>query len=301
MMFGNARLWVKNLGVSDFVSATDLDPTADLDMGAPEGLLAEYVAAKLPELQEPFLAVIQLSNVHYPYWVDPALPQPFQPADTSKAPEDNQVFKNHYQNAVYQQDLRVAAMLSEFRRTAAGRRTVIVYTSDHGEAFREHNQMGHTFSVFDEEIKVPAWIDAPDGTLAPEEADHLRQKRDEFTFHADLAPTILDLIGVFRDPKLARFEAKLPGHSLLRASRAPRAVPLTNCAGVWSCAFENWGYMRGNLKLEARAWDPGWHCFDVLADPYEQHDLGVEACGDLQRLALDAFGRLPGQDVPRHR
>ena len=41
MMFGNARLWVKNLGVNQFISATELEPTSDLDMGAPETLLAD--------------------------------------------------------------------------------------------------------------------------------------------------------------------------------------------------------------------------------------------------------------------
>src|SRR5690606_6615402 len=79
MMFGNARLWVKNLGVDQFVSATELEPTADLDLGAHEGFLADYVTTHIGELKEPYLAVIQLSNVHYPYLVDPNLPQPFQP------------------------------------------------------------------------------------------------------------------------------------------------------------------------------------------------------------------------------
>lgn len=89
MMFGNARLWVKNLGVSKFVAATDLDPTADLDMGAPENLLADRVNAEIGELKEPFFAVIHLSNVHYPYHIDRNGPLPFQPWTTSKAPDDN--------------------------------------------------------------------------------------------------------------------------------------------------------------------------------------------------------------------
>ena len=46
MLFGNVRLWVKNLGVRKFVSATELDPTSDLDMGAPERYLAERVNAE---------------------------------------------------------------------------------------------------------------------------------------------------------------------------------------------------------------------------------------------------------------
>ncbi len=178
MMFGNARLWVKNLGVSQFVSATDLEPTADLDIGAPEHLLAAHVNANIGKLKEPFLGVIQLSNVHYPYYVDPNGPQPFQPAEMSKGPDENDAFLNYYQNAVYQQDQHVARILEYVRSLPIGPRTVIVYTSDHGEAFREHGQMGHTFSIFDEEIHVPMWIDAPPGTLTPEEEANLRKKKD---------------------------------------------------------------------------------------------------------------------------
>jgi glucan phosphoethanolaminetransferase (alkaline phosphatase superfamily) len=299
MMFGNVRLWVKNLGVNHHVSATELDPTSDLDMGAPEKYLADHVSQNIGTLKEPFMAVIQLSNVHYPYYLDPSLPTPFEPWTTSKAPDENTAFKNFYQNAVYQQDLQVARMIEALKATSAGPRTVVVYTSDHAEAFREHGQMGHTFSIFDEEIHVPAWIDAPPGTLTDQEQQSLRDKRSEFLYHVDIAPTVLDLIGVPDDPRLRDYRAKMPGHSLLRPELTTEPMPMTNCAGVWSCAFENWGYMQGPLKLEARSWDTGWNCYDVEADPLEQNRLPLEQCDHLMKLAQQTYGRLPGKDVPK--
>jgi arylsulfatase A-like enzyme len=196
---------------------------------------------------------------------------------------------------VHQQDRHVASILSTLRATPAGQRTVVVYTSDHGEAFREHGQMGHTFSVFDEEIHVPAWIDAPAGILGEEERKNLRAKRDAWLFHVDVAPTILDLMGVLDDPALDPYRSEMIGHSLLRPALTDRALPMTNCGGVWSCAFENWGVMRANRKLEAREWDTGWHCYDLARDPDEADDLGVAACGDLLDVALATFGRLPGK------
>lgn len=295
MMFGNARLWVKNLGASSFVSATDVDPTSDIDMGAPEQLFAERAIEEYGKLSEPFLAVVQLSNGHYPYYLDPDGPQPFQPAGFRKGPEENQLFFNYYQNAVHQQDRHLAKLLSAIRSSEAGERTVIVYTSDHAEAFREHNQMGHTFSVYDEEVKVPGFVDAPPGTLTEEEERNLRSKSDSFLFHPDLTATVLDLMGVWRSPSIAPFKARMLGESLLDDEVNDRAMPMTNCAGVWSCAFENWGYMRGSMKLEARAWDPKYHCFDLALDPREQNDLGEATCGDLRERADQTFGRLPGK------
>jgi arylsulfatase A-like enzyme len=296
MMFGNARLWVKNLGVSQMTTATDLDPTSDLDMGAPESLLAEHVNAHIGELKEPFLAVVQLSNMHYPYYVDRTGPMPFEPWTTSKAPEDNTAFFNYYLDGVHQQDRHVASIIGRVRQSALGDHTVIVYTSDHAEAFRDHGQMGHTFSVLDEEIHVPAWIDAPGSTLSDSARESLRAARRSYLFHPDLTATILDVIGVWDDPGIVKYRQKMLGRSLLRPLGDPRPLPLTNCAGVWSCAFENWGMMDGSLKVEARAWDPDWHCFDVSSDPYEVSNLHTPACTTLEHMALATFGRLPGGD-----
>jgi arylsulfatase A-like enzyme len=231
--------------------------------------------------------------------LDPNLPTPFEPWTTSKAPDENTAFRNFYQNSVYQQDMHVARMIQAVKASPAGPRTVIVYTSDHAEAFREHGQMGHTFSIFDEEVHVPAWIDAPPGTLTEAEQKSLRDKRDDYVFHVDIAPTVLDLLGVPDAPELEKYRAKMPGHSLLRPELTTEPLPMTNCAGVWSCAFENWGYMQGSLKLEARSWDTGWNCYDVATDPLEQNRLPLEQCDHLLKLAEQTYGRLPGKDVPR--
>ena len=51
--------------------------------------------------------------------------------------------------------------------------------------------------------------------------------------------------------------------------------------------------MRGSLKLEGREWDNQWHCYDVHADPREEHDMGPAACGDLVPLAEKIHGGLP--------
>ena len=295
LLFGNTRLWVKNLGVERFCSATELDPESDLDIGAPESTLATRVVHEFDTLPEPFFAVVQLSNVHYPYLVDPRGPQPFQPASRSKAPADNPKFFNQYQNSVHQQDWHVKAFLEHLQGLPAGKRTVIVYTSDHGEAFREHGNMGHTFSVLEEEIHVPGWVYAPAGTITDEERAAVASKSQLPLTHLDLMHTIMDLMGVDDAKEIRHYLQKTSGRSLLRPGLDESQMALTNCAGVWSCAFENWGAMRGWKKVEAREWDTHWRCFDLQADPAEQHDLGEPACPELISFAKGQFKRLPGR------
>jgi hypothetical protein len=76
-------------------------------------------------------------------------------------------------------------------------------------------------------------------------------------------------------------------------------IPMTNCAGVWSCAFENYGAMQRNMKIEARSWDYGWKCYDLETDHAERTDLGFDRCKDLHTFAMQTYGRLPGEGIEK--
>jgi glucan phosphoethanolaminetransferase (alkaline phosphatase superfamily) len=293
LLFGNSDMFVRDIGVDKRISATELDPEADLDLGSDDGELSAYVQEHLDTLREPYLAVVHYSNTHFPYLVHEDA-RPFEPARFTKDPDENAAFFNYYRNAVHLQDRAIARLVRAVRATNAGERTVVVFTSDHGEAFREHGQIGHTLSVYDEEIHVPAFVDAPDGTLSSGERAALQSARDRPVFHTDIVPTLLDLVGVWDAPELGRTRARLGGHSLLGAAAPERYTALTNCAAVWGCPFKNWGMMLGTRKLEARQWDGAWHCFDLATDPREERDLGSGACAPLVPEAERIFGGLPG-------
>jgi arylsulfatase A-like enzyme len=173
---------------------------------------------------------------------------------------------------------------------------VVIFTSDHGEQLREKGSVGHTGTLFDPEVRVPFWIDAPPGTLSADEEAQLRARAGAQTPTTllDLLPTLLDLAGVWSDPQMAPFRARMPGESLLRGGTAEgTATVLTNCTELWSCAFKNWGAMRGERKLVATASDHAWSCFDLATDPAEEHDLGAAACGDLASVAESAMHGRP--------
>lgn len=293
-LFANTWLYAQDLPCRFLASATNLDPTADVDLGADDELLTERVKAELVQLEEPFFAMAHYGNTHVPYLIDPE-DTPFEPYGSSKAPADNEAFRNLYKNAVYRQDRTMADLVRFARGLPLSERTIIIFTSDHGEQFREHGQLGHTGSVFEVEIHVPGWIDAPPSALSEPERAALESRGDTPIFHTDLTPTILDLLGLWQHPQLARHQEPMVGESLLRARKADPILSLTNCAGVWGCAFENWGVMQGWRKVHAREWDPDWLCFDVQKDRDELHPLLNESCADLVAEAQRRFGGLPGR------
>jgi glucan phosphoethanolaminetransferase (alkaline phosphatase superfamily) len=289
LLFGNTRLWVKNLGARLTTSATELDPEADVDLGADEALLARHVSENISQLREPFFAVVHLSNTHYPYFSDA------QRGEPAAADGPGVVGTSAYRRAIFQQDQHVATMLAALRATEPGKRTVIVFTSDHGEAFQEHRQSGHTLSVYDEELRVPCFVDAPPSTLSAAERSAVISRERADVFHTDVVPTVLDLMGLLDANEFAAFAARLPGQSWLRPARTmDRIVPLTNCSPLWSCAFENWGVMRGSLKLIAQTHpEHGERCFDLAADPGERASLPLAACSGLRPAFYTFFSRLP--------
>ncbi len=297
LMFGNARLYVQDIPLSHRAVATDLDTWAPLDEGTWDMNATDRAIEEWGELKEPFFAVVHYSNVHFPYAYDEN-DAPYQPASKDNAPAMNTQFFNYYKNVVHLSDKAVAKLVSHVRASESGPRTIIIYTSDHGEAFREHWQLGHTTSLYEEETHVPGFIDAPPGTLSPEEEASIKKAKNEMVWHLDFCPTFLDLIGIWDSPELAPFRARMMGHPLTRPERTVEPVPMTNCTWVWECGFRNWGLMQGPMKLEAREWDGEYHCFNVLDDPDELTNLGEAACGPLADLARATYHVMPNVPPP---
>ncbi len=288
LLFGNSGTWLQGIGWGHTVSATELEADPDLETGADDGALVSYVAGHMGELREPFLAVVHLSNTHMPYAIDEQ-DAPFQPQGPQNWRGHEVEISNRYLDSIYHQDRAIARLVEATHASPVGPRTVIVFLSDHGEQLYEKGAFGHTGTLFEPEIRIPAWFDAPAGTLSPDEEAHLRALENAPLTTMDVLPTLLDLVGVLDDPKLQPFAKSFVGKSLLRGG-SPLDTPLvlTNCTELWACAFRNWGAMRGTRKLFAMQGDRAWRCVDLKDDPEENVDLGPEACADLATLAETA-------------
>src|SRR6185436_18760097 len=100
----------------------------------------------------------------------------------------------------------------------------------------EKGAVVHTGTLFEPEIHVPFWIDAPKGTLTDDEEAHLRALRDEPLTMLDIFPTMMDLLGLWDAPEIAHLKKKVPGESLLRGGSPPdRTIFMSNCTELWAC------------------------------------------------------------------
>lgn len=282
LLFGNSGLWLGNQPWTRHVSATQIEQDATYEIGADDGKLADYVIGDIGKLKEPWFAVVHFSNTHFPYKIDTE-DMPFSDQYDKNIPgRDNDILAR-YQDSIHMQDKATGRLLAAVRKLPESSRTVILYVSDHGEQMREHGAVGHTGTVFDPEIRIPLWIDAPPGTITDQERETFKTLKTTPLTHLDVFPTMMDLLGFWDAPELATLKKEVPGTSLLRGGSNPDTpLVISNCSELWACAFRNWGAIRGKRKLIAHQGENMWGCYDLETDPGEEKRLEVnEKCADL--------------------
>jgi glucan phosphoethanolaminetransferase (alkaline phosphatase superfamily) len=285
LLFGNSGTWLEGQPWTRHISATQIEQDATYEVGADDGKLVDYVLGDIGVLREPYLAVVHLSNTHFPYKID-TNDVPFAPQNEATGPGYETEILNRYQDAIYTQDKALGRFLRELGARPEAERTVIMYVSDHGEQMREKGAVGHTGTLFDPEVRIPFWVNAPPGTLTESELANLRSLAKTPVTHLDVFPTVMDLLGFWDAPELASMRSRIGGESLLRGGSSPD-VPrvMTNCSELWACAFKNWGAIKGTKKLIAHQGDRAWNCYDIATDPGEEHRLDIAECSDLLPLA----------------
>ena len=285
-----------------FVTLPDLigrpidDEDSVLDQGV-DRLLAARVERELPAASGPLFAMVHFAGTHAPYFIEPA-DAPFQPWERvvtwSKMPR----LLNAYRNAIHEQDKSVARVVRAFLARQGAAPWLIVFTSDHGEAFGEHGAIHHGQSLYEEQIHVPGWVAFGNGALGPDEAAHLRGWEERYATHLDLLPTMLDALGVLDGIAMGPYRKGLAGRSLLRAySPMAAAIPISNCTAIFPCALNVWGMLRDDHAVMAQPWDQGFRCVDFATG--DDAAPVTAGCARLREESKAFFPLLPNRQPNR--
>lgn len=237
----------------------------------------------------PGLLVAQLGGTHAPYYVDPGR-APFRPWARTVSWAGLDALRNAYRDAVVAQEPSVAACARAFTRR--GRPYVILFTSDHGEAFGEHGAIHHGQNLWDEQLRVPAFLAHGGGALTPEEARALGALGARPTTHLDVLPTLLDAMGLL-DVTPWPAEAPLAGRSLLRPLPPLAPTPISNCTGLFPCPLDAWGLVDEDRKLHGQPWDAGWRCQALSSAGEVDAPLDDPGCARLLAASRGVWPTLP--------
>lgn len=210
--------------------------------------------------------------------------------------EDTRRYGALYDGELAFADAAIGSFARELARRGLAADTVLVITSDHGEAIGEHDTFSHGQTVHDEVTRVPLVVYAP-GRVAPGS----RVRTPVST--AEIVPTLLAAAGAGAPPTDRAAGAP---RDLLAVALEPRPV-VTEVesmekmigvvrkvdADVASTAASKSGHKalyEGGLKFIARG-DGTRQLFDLDADPSELTNLASARPADVERLdaALGAW------------
>lgn len=165
-------------------------------------------------------------------------------------------------------------------------RTIVIITSDHGEAFGEHHNSRHGATVYEEEIHVPLLVFGP-GIIAGTHATPVSL--------VELLPTILDLAGL----SPATGVCGTGWAAALRSGAEPTPQPVYVAAlPDGTTRYHQLAFLLGDEKLIVDGGTGEPQRFQLASDPHEQRpDEGSARVASL-RTALDAFLRERGLPTP---
>ena len=163
-----------------------------------------------------------------------------------------------YEREIRGMDRQIGRLLRGLE--AAGRRPLVVIVSDHGEGLGDHKEQHHCILLHDETMHGLLGFAAPrDSPLAT----RLRGLRRGVARYTDIAPTVLDALGVEAMPDL-------DGGSLLTSTSSEGAYGESYYSMLhyrWSPLLswrdERWTYIEG----------PHPELYDRFGDPGERHDV----------------------------
>jgi arylsulfatase A-like enzyme len=211
---------------------------------------------------KPFFLSIWTMDSHHPY--TPADHQNYGVPDPSLG---------RYLNAVHSVDALIGQLADQLQKMGLADNTLLVITGDHGEAFGEHGQTVHGFTVYNEELQVPLIIVNP--RLFPN-----KRVIDEPGRQIDIAPTLLSLLGMPEPPQWQ-------GISLFDRRRSDRVYMFSGNGNYVM------GLIDGKMKYIYDFNQGREELYDLAVDPYEHHNLSFDPIyGELMgrgKLRLQAW------------
>ncbi|MBL8138713.1 MAG: sulfatase-like hydrolase/transferase [Acidobacteria bacterium] len=189
---------------------------------------------------------------------------------------------DRYDDEIAEADRQVGRLLEGLG--AARAETLVVVTADHGEAFGEHGEIGHSLFVYDTTLRVPLIVQGPRAR---------RGTVDDLVSLVDVAPTVLDWLGVAAPAMDGRVLAPDGAHQ----------APLPEGRVVYAethAPFEDFGWsplraVRDGTTKYILAPTP--ELYDLAADAGETTNLAAARQADAARLKA-AIARVAAARVP---
>jgi len=207
--------------------------------------------------------------------------------------QDVKFWRAIYDEKVQRADEQLGQFLHELTALNLQRNTLVIITSDHGTELYEHRRFDHGFTLYEELVHVPLFIQLPGQQASRTVASRLSS--------IDLMPTILDLLDVSLPEKAKN---QLRGESLVPSMRGEA----TERVVFAETDYRQYTYQRSittpaGWKLIFRLESSSRELFNLNDDSSEQRNRASEQAplaDELQQKLFDHFESI-GHDLKAQR
>lgn len=239
---------VAHLGFRDFLSAEHMTTEVLGYLAAEDEILVEPLGRWIDQVpDQPFFATLLTAATHHPYDLSQAHARRL---DARGVPHDSE--RARYDRQVEAADRMLGDVLAALGKRNLLERTVVIVVGDHGEGFGEKGVKQHGSNFFEESLRVPLVLAGPGVPV---------RKAAAAATLVDLAPTLLELLGVRRSPAASR---ATHARSLLHEAPPGRVLP-------FACFYDNAcrGFIRDQTKVVYVPETGQAFSYDLATDPEE--------------------------------
>lgn len=182
---------------TDFSRGLDLStPDVETMRNQDEGIVGEAIQTVRLLANGRWFLYVHLMSPHQPYLAPSPYNAVFLSQDVSGSQETvmRTWMKDSYDGEIAYVDSLLGPLFNEMKGLGVWDNSYVVLLADHGEQFWEHGNNGHGMSLFEEEIRVPFLLKLPHSQHAGTVCKTLIEM-------VDVAPTLLDLLGLPREPR----------------------------------------------------------------------------------------------------
>ena len=185
------------------------------------------------------------------------------------------VYLSAYYGMISQVDDAIGRIVSYLEATGASDNTILIFTTDHGDAAGSHRMMDKHYVMYEEEVHVPLIVCWPGKVAAGSQCD------DFIVHYLDLPPTLLAAIDL--EPEAA-FQGKSFLPQLLgRENPAAREYAFSSYNGQQFGLFTQRMIRDRQFKYVWNATDVD-ELYDMQSDPFEMNNLALDE-SQAQRLS----------------
>jgi arylsulfatase len=200
-----------------------------------------------------------------------------------------------YEGEIAFADRELGRLFEELEKRRLLESTLVVVTADHGEEFLEHGHVSHhrLEPALEELIRIPLVVRLP-----ASQGTHQPARIDPLVTMVDLAPTVLDYVGLADEASAMNGSSLRP---LIEGSEAGERTAFISSINYGVARTKEWKYRR--IKRPFGEHLPGESLFRIAHDPLEQRDVAPQHPERLLALRAhyDAFAqelRQRGRPLP---